>query len=153
MSTNTPKVPTPPLPYWPEPPSNEGIFEEPLLLASDGDSNSIDLLDQLLRLTRLRQRLNAHYQQVVTWTELCHSESESHGAAIHNGKDWLEYVRRIKTYLNNNVSHRSTDVEKAIMSTYSELSRVRDALTGRVEQLEQEHEQVRDRLRRLNSSE
>ena len=141
-------IPNPPLRYWPSPPSNEGLFDLDVSI-NLADCNDADLLAQHHdEFRELQRRVTTHYGQVVQWTELCHAESELHPVSVE--EEWLDFVLKIKHYLTHHVAKRNNDIEQAIAGiNLQQLSVMRRGLLARLERLEQEHDKVQAKRRRL----
>ena len=145
-------IPNPPLRYWPNPPSNEGLFDLDLSIGPM-DCYDAELLAQHHEgLRELQQRVATHYGQVVQWTELCHAESELHPVSIEH--EWLDFVLKIKRYLTYHVTKRNNEIERAISRVnLQQLAVMRRGLLARLELLEREHDKVHAKRLQLATAE
>ena len=145
-------IPNPPLRYWPNPPSNEGLLDSDLSISQTDHDDAVLLAQRHEELRELQQRVATHYGQVVQWTELCHAESELHPVSVE--QEWLDFVLKIKHYLTHHVAKRNNDIEQAIARiNVLQLSVIRRGLLARLERLEQEHDRVQAKRFRLARAE
>ena len=140
------RLPNPPLRYWPIAPSNDGIFQFDLAISLPDDE---DLLSKRLdELWLLKHNVSAHLGQVVDWTEQCHAESECHHVPI--GKEWIDFVRKVRQYLKNHVTKRNDEIEEAIAAiTKHRMTLLHSRLMTHLEQLESEYDALETKHHRL----
>ena len=145
-------IPNPPLRYWPNPPSNEGLFDSDVSITPSDCNDAVFLAQRHEELRELQQRVTTHYGQVVQWTELCHAESELRPGSVE--EQWLGFVLKIKHYLTHHVAKRNNDIEQAIARiSLQQLAVMRRGLLARLERLEQEHDTVQAKRLRLARAE
>jgi hypothetical protein len=149
---NVMQIPTPPLRFWPIPPSNEGLLESMDTLLSGNDENILLDSERFVKLANERLRLfSRHIEDVINWTEKCHAESECH-PIVDDGKHWLQFVTEVKDYVEHCTQSSNKIQQDIIRIQKDQLSKLQDTLLKRLEDLENDCQQIESKIHVLLSS-
>jgi hypothetical protein len=143
------QLPSPPLRFWPVPPSDKGLLESLDLWFTKSDENYALHSDN--QANELLCRFSLHIKEVVHWTEECHAESDRF-PGIDDGNDWLQFVLEVKDYVEYYTQMSDKLQQEMIRIKKSQLNKLEETLLKRLENLEVDCQQIESRIHLLQLS-
>ena len=137
-------IPSPPLLFWPHPPSNDGIFES-IAVGKEADRTKEGLFRRLRELTAMLRKLESHARDVVTWADLCgDARSYEQRARLPEDSDrWMDFVEDVRRYIKR-LRCRTNIIAGEVELTFQKIESLRESLSQRIMELE-EKERARRR--------